>query len=96
MDKITDDKFNEIIKNSTNWNDVIREYGLVTLTRSLQRRLNKNKIDYSHLPNNYGGIYSKLGKYSKDFYIKLINDSTSWDEILHLFTFKMSDYLRLK
>ena len=95
MDKITDDKLKEIIKNSTNWNDVIRECGLVTLTRSLQRRLKKNKIDYLHLPKNYGGVYSKLGKYNKEYYIKLISDSKSWDEILKKLKYTSCAYIEL-
>lgn len=95
MENITDEKLKEIIKNSTNWNDVIRECGLVTLTRALQRRLNKNKIDLSHLPKNYGGVYSKLGKYNKDYYKKLISDSKSWDEILKNLKYTSCAYIEV-
>ena len=93
MDKITDDEFKEIIKKSKNWNDVIRDCGLVTFSRGLQRKLKKSKVDYSHLPKNFGGIFSKLGKYNKEYYITLISNSTSWDQILKELKYTSSAYI---
>ena len=80
MGHISEEKFIEIVKNAKNWDDVIIGCNLKTLTRSLQRRL--KKIDHSHLPKNFGGIYSKLGKFSKEYYKELVKKSKSWDEIL--------------
>lgn len=80
MGHISEEKFKEIVKNAKNWDDVIRGCDLKILTRSLQRRL--NKIDHSHLPKNFGGLYSKLGKFSKEYYKELVKKSKNWDEIL--------------
>lgn len=77
---ISKEKFNEIVKNAKCWDDVIRGCNLKLMSRSLQRRL--NKIDHSHLPKNFSGLYSKLGKYSKEYYEELVNNSKSWDDIL--------------
>lgn len=63
--KISDNKLKEIIKNAKNWNDVLRDCNLNTLTRKLQKQIQKNENDYSHLPKNYGGLFSKLNLINK-------------------------------
>jgi hypothetical protein len=90
---ISDDKLKEIIKNAKKWNDVLRECNLNTLTRKIQRRIQNIDIDYSHLPKNYGGLFSKLSRNSKEFYIDLVKNSVSWDEILLKLKYKSSFYL---
>ena len=88
---ISEEKFKNIVKNAKSWNDVINGCGLKLMTKTLQRRL--NKVDYSHLPKNYGGLYSKLGKYSKEYYEELVFKSKSWDEILEKLKYTSSFYL---
>lgn len=91
MGHISEEKFKEIVKNAKNWNDVIKGCNLKILTRSLQRRL--DKIDHSHLPKNFGGLYSKLGKFSKEYYEELVKKSKNWDEILLTLKYKSTLFL---
>ncbi len=91
---ISEDKLREIFTNAKNWNDVLKEFNLNTLTRKLQRLINKYDIDYSHLPKNFGGLYSKLSKNSKEFYINLVKNSVSWDDILIKLKYKTSFYIK--
>jgi transcription elongation factor Elf1 len=93
MSNISDDNLKEIIKNAKNWNDVLRECKLNTLTRKLQRQIQNIDVDYSHLPKNYGGLFSKLSRNSKEFYIDLVKSSVSWDEVLLKLKYKTSFYL---
>jgi len=93
---ISDEKIKEIIKNAKNWNDVLRDCELITMTRSLQRRLNKiPNSEYSHLPKNFGGLYSKLGKYSKEYYYELVINYKSWDEILKTLKYTSSFHIKI-
>lgn len=82
FENLTDKQFENIIKKSTSWNDVMVNSGFKSVTRRLQRRINNLKIDHSHLPKFYGGLYSKIGKNSKEVYIELLKKYDNWDDIL--------------
>lgn len=85
--KITDEQLKEIVTNSSSWNDVMVKCNLKTLTRKIQRRINNLKIDYTHLPKFYGGLYSKIGKNSKEKYIEILKKYDNWDDILEELNF---------
>tara|TARA_Y100000389_G_scaffold192087_1_gene219148 strand:- start:7011 stop:8000 length:990 start_codon:yes stop_codon:yes gene_type:complete len=79
----SDEDFIKIVKSSTTWNEIILKCGLKVMTRTLQRRIN-NLCDENknHLPKFYGGLYSKIGKNSNDYYKELLNKYDNWDDIL--------------
>lgn len=80
---ISDTQFIDYIKSSSSWNELMKKCNIKTLTRSLQRRINLlDKNVTSHLPNFYGGIYSKIAKHSDDYYKELITKSKTWDEVM--------------
>lgn len=83
LQNITDDEFEEIIKKSLNWNDALFNCGLKTRTRTFERRVQKIKEENkSHLPTFYGGLYSKITKYTNEYYKELIEKNNSWDDVL--------------
>jgi 5-methylcytosine-specific restriction endonuclease McrA len=82
FENLSDKDFEEIIKNASSWNDVIINSGLKIMTRRLQKKIQKLKIDYKHLPDFYAGLYSKIGKNSKETYLELLNKYDNWDDIL--------------
>lgn len=87
FENLSDNDIEEIIKKASSWNDVIINCGLKTMTRKLQRKINNLKIDYSHLPKYYTGLYSKIGKNSKEKYIELLKKYDNWDDILEELNF---------
>jgi Zn finger protein HypA/HybF involved in hydrogenase expression len=83
MDKITDKDLIEFIKSSTSWNEVINKCGLKIRTRNFERRIKKINNEFTqHLPTFYGGLYSKIGKYTDSFYKELIKKYDNWDDVL--------------
>lgn len=89
---ISEEKLIEIVKNAKNWSDIIIGCGLKHMNRNLQRRL--DKIDHSHLPQNFGGLYSKLGKYSKEYYEDIVKKSKNWDEILQILKYSSTLFIK--
>lgn len=92
LGNISEEKLIEIVKNAKNWNDIIIGCGLKHMNRNLQKRL--DKIDHSHLPQNFGGLYSKLGKYSKEYYEEIVKKSKSWDEILEILKYSSTLFIK--
>lgn len=88
LQQITNEQFKEVVKNSTTWNEIITKCGLKTRTRALQRRINKlDSSLISHLPSFYGGLYSKIGKYTDNYYREIINKYDNWDDVLEHLNF---------
>lgn len=81
FENLSDKDFEEIVKKASSWNDVIINSGLKVMTRRLQRKIKKLKIDCSHLPDFYAGLYSKIAKNSKEKYIELLKKYDNWDDI---------------
>lgn len=85
---ISDKQFENIVLSSTTWNEILSKCGLKIITRSFQRKF--NKLDYKikkHLPSFYGGLYSKIGKYTDDYYKDLIKKYNNWDDVLEILNF---------
>jgi len=82
FDNLTDKQFEDIIKKSTTWNEAILNSGLKVRTRTFERKIQNLAIDYTHLPQNYNGLYSKITKFTNIFYKELVEKSKTWDEIL--------------
>lgn len=87
FENLSDKDFEEIVKKASSWNDVITNSGLKVISRRLQRKIQKLKIDYNHLPDFYSGLYSKIGKNSKEKYIELLKKYDNWDDILEELNF---------
>lgn len=71
FENLSDKDFEEIVKKASSWNDVITNSGLKVISRRLQRKIQKLKIDYNHLPDFYSGLYSKIGKNSKEIRLEI-------------------------
>ena len=83
LQNISDEEFKDIIKSSLTWFEAISKCGLKNKSRKFEIRIdNISYEDKKHLPKNYGGIYSKIEKYSHDFYKELIKNSNNWDEVI--------------
>jgi transposase-like protein len=79
---IDDETFIQIIEKSTSWNDVLVKCFLKTRTRNFERRIQRLQLDVSKLPTNFGGLYSKIGKHTDEYYKDLIAKNTNWDDVL--------------
>lgn len=94
LKNITHDEFKDIIKSSLTWLEAISKCGLKTKSRNFEIRINNLSDEYKkHLPLNYGGIYSKIEKYSHDFYKDLIKNSNNWDEVIETLKITNQNYL---
>jgi 5-methylcytosine-specific restriction endonuclease McrA len=91
LQNITDDEFAEIIKSSLTWNNALTKCGLKNKTRKFEIRIdNLSEEHIKHLPINYGGLYSKIEKYSNEYYKDLIEKSNNWDEVFNKLDLKIS------
>jgi predicted O-linked N-acetylglucosamine transferase (SPINDLY family) len=83
LKNLSDKEFAEIIKSCSTWSEALTKCGLKIRNRQFERKMQKIDEEYkAHLPTCYGGLYSKIGKYTDEYYKELIENNTSWDDIL--------------
>lgn len=88
FENFTDKEFEEIIKSCSTWSDVLTKSGLKIRTIPFERRVkNLPQECKKHLPSFYRGLYSKIGKYSNEYYKELIEKNNSWDNVLEELNF---------
>ena len=83
LKNLTDQQFAEIIKSCLTWSEALTKCGLKIRNRQFERKMQKIDEEYkTHLPSCYGGLYSKIAKYTDEYYKELIENNTSWDDVL--------------
>lgn len=79
---LSDGEIKHIIAESHSWMEVVSKCGLKTLTRSLQKRVDKLEIDCSHFEKFFDGKHTKFNKFSKDEVETIVKDNTEWLSIM--------------
>ena len=60
----TDNELQDIISSSLSWNEVLQKLNLKTMTRSLQRRIQKENILHYNISNYFDGLHTKINKFT--------------------------------
>lgn len=87
ISSLNEEKLRQIVAESHSWMDVIAKCGLKTITRSLQRRLVKYKIDCSHFESFFDGKYTKFNRYTKEEIEEVVKSSDTWQGIMTSFKY---------
>lgn len=86
--RLSEGQLRQIVTDSHSWNDVISKCGLKTITRSLQRKLQKYNIDCSHFETFFDGKYTKINQFSKEQIQDVVNNNSNWMAIMNVFGYK--------
>jgi hypothetical protein len=79
---LTNEELTGLVHDSHSWNEVVTKCGLVTLTRSLQRRIQKYEISIDHLNKHFDGMWTKFNKITKDDINAIVGKHTEWKYIM--------------
>jgi hypothetical protein len=82
MESITDDQLRKIVHESHSWIEVTKNCGLKTITRSLQRRVDRLKVDVSHFDKYFDGKHTKFNKFTKEEIELIVKANTKWIDIM--------------
>jgi hypothetical protein len=82
------EELQKVISSSYCWNEVLTKLNMKTMTRSLERRIKDDNIDYSHISKHFDGLYTLFNKFSSDELSNILQTHTNWDDILKTLGYK--------
>ncbi len=94
MESITDDQLCNIIHESHSWREVAEKCRLKTITRSLQRRVDKLGVDASHFDVFFDGKHTKFNKFSKEQIESIVRDNTEWKDIMKALNYTSCNHVK--
>jgi hypothetical protein len=83
----------QIISSSYCWNDVLTKLNMKTMTRSLQRRLKKDTIDYSNISSHFDGLHTRFNRFSVDELQNILKIYNKWEDIIKVLGYKSYYYI---
>jgi len=84
----TDNELQDIISSSHSWNEVLQKLNLKTMTRSLQRRIQKENILHYNISNYFDGLHTKINKFTNQELEKIIRENTNWGDVMKILGYK--------
>lgn len=84
----TDNELQDIISSSHSWNEVLQKLDMKTMTRSLQRRIQKENINYTNISNYFDGLHTKINKFTKEELENIIRENTNWENVMNKLGYK--------
>ena len=81
--ELSDEELQEIVSSCHFWNEVLTKLNMKTMTRSLQRRIQKSNIKHDHISKYFDGLHTKFNKFTKEQIEDIVRNNTDWNVIMN-------------
>lgn len=91
----TDDELQTIISNGHCWNDILTTLEMKTMTRSLQKRIEKLHINHDHISKYFDGLHTKINKFTKETLEEIVQSNTQWIDVMKQIGYKSCTHVQM-
>jgi len=89
----TDEELQDIISTCFCWNEVLTKLDMKTMSRSLQRRIQKSHIKCDHISKHFDGLHTKFNKFTQEQILEIIQTNTNWNDVMKLLGYQSCNHV---